>query len=220
MSEATPAAMRSLLAAEFERHGWEYDLTVGREIVQEAERRGEVNGVELAKGVSAEFLAHTGASRDEIADAIDRALGGRTPSRDDRTVATVVINDNRYQVNLGPGANVTDSKLNIGEGTQVNVDIHVSKADVLVAAEAILRAGLAGSWNEEAARALATLIDSRGDINFDDVRRTTTDVVRAEAPRQGRARELLEKIAVGGIGGAMGTGISAGLGELFSQLPL
>ncbi len=113
MSDATPAAIQRLLAAEFERHGWEYDLTVGREIVEEAERRGTVNGGDLAKGISADFLARTGASRDEIADAIDRAIGGRTRKREEQTKTTVVINDNRYQVNLGQGARIADSKLNM-----------------------------------------------------------------------------------------------------------
>lgn len=86
--------------------------------------------------------------------------------------------------------------------------------------EVILRAGLAGSWNEDAARDLAALIDSRGDVSVDDVREITTEVVRAEAPRQSRARQLLDQIAAGGLGGALGTGISAGVGEIISQLPL
>jgi len=220
VSDTTPAAMQRLLAAEFERHGWEYDLAVGREIVEEIERQGDVNGGELAKSISAEFLARTRASREEIADAIEHAIGGRTPKRDDHAMTTVVINDNRYQVNLGRGAQITDSKLNIGPGTQINVDVHASKDEVLGAVEAILRAGLAGSWNEDAARDLAALIDSRDDVNVDDVREITTEVVRAEAPRQSRARQLLYRIAAGGVGGALGTGISAGVGEIISQLPL
>lgn len=74
--------------------------------------------------------------------------------------------------------------------------------------------------NADAARDLASVIDEREDIDVDDVREITTDVVNAEQPQQGRVRTMLNQIAVSGLGGALSTGISLGLGELIGQLPM
>lgn len=218
MTDSTPAELQRLLAAEFDRQGWEYDLSVGRQLVDEIERRGEVDGRKLTHSLPAEFFERNRTSRADVAAAIERAVGGQTLKRETRS-ATVVITDNRYQVNLGAGSQITNSKLNVGDGIQINVDIDASRDDVLAAVEAILRAALAGNWNEDAARDLASLIDERDDIDFDDVRQLTMEVVQAEQPNQGRVKELLGNLATGGLAGALGTGISAGLGELISQLP-
>jgi hypothetical protein len=215
----TPAAMQRLLATEFERHGWDYDLSVGRDILEEAERRGEVDGTALAKRVSAEFLARNGASREDLAVAIESAIGGRQLKREAEQT-TIVINDNRYQVNLSGGSQIKSSKLNVGDGTQINVDVKASKENVLAAVEALLRSGLTETWNADAARDLASVIDEREDIDVEDVREITTEVVRAEQPKQGRVRTMLNEIAVSGLGGALSTGISSGLGELIGQLPM
>jgi hypothetical protein len=217
MSDTTPAAMQRLLAAEFERQGWDYDLSVGRDIVEEAERRGEVDGAALAKRVSVEFLARTGASREDVADAIDSAIGGRHLTREPDQA--LVINDNRYQVNLTGNSQINNSKLNVGDGTQINVDVNASKDNVLAAVAALLRSGLSEAWNGDAARDLASVIDGREDIGLNDVREITAEVVKADQPTQGKVKTLLGKIAVSGLGGALGTGLSAGLGELLTQLP-
>jgi hypothetical protein len=219
VSDTTPAAMQRLIAAEFERHGWDYDLSVGRAIVEAAEERGGVVGTELAAKVSAEFLARHRTTREDVASAIDSAIGGRQVKRE-AAQATVVINDNRYQVNLSGGSQIEDSKLNIGDGTQINVDVKASKENILAAVEALVRSGLADSWNTGAARDLATVIDQRDDIDVEDVREITTEVVKAEQPKQGRVRTMLNAIAVSGLAGALSTGISSGLGELIGQLPL
>jgi hypothetical protein len=78
---------------------------------------------------------------------------------------------------------------------------------------------LAGDWNAEAARELAAVVDARDDVGYDDIEHVTIEVA-AEDPEPGRIRGLLKTIAANAIGGAMGTGISAGLGQVLSQLPL
>jgi hypothetical protein len=219
VSDTTPAQMQRLLATEFERRGWDYDLSVGRDILEEAERRGEVDGAALSKRVSAEFLGRNRASREDVADAIESAIGGRRLKRDAEG-ATIVIKDNRYQVNLSGGSQIKNSKLNIGDGTQINVDVKASKENILTAVEALLVSGLTETWNADAARDLASVIDEREDIDVEDVREITTEVVKAEQPKQGRVRTMLNEIAVSGLGGALSTGISSGLGELIGHLPM
>lgn len=145
MSDTTPAAMQRLLGTEFERRGWDYDLSVGRAIVEAAGSRGDVIGRELARRVSAEFLARNRATRDDVADAIESAIGDRQVKRE-AAQATVVINDNRYQVNLSGGSQIKNSKLNFGDGTQINVDVAARKENILVAVEALLRSGLTDTW--------------------------------------------------------------------------
>jgi hypothetical protein len=111
-------------------------------------------------------------------------------------------------------------KVNVGEGVQINVDVAGDKEELLGAVEAILRAGLAGDWNADAATALASVIEGRDDLGLDDVRRITVEVVEDAQPKQGRVKALLGQIATSGVGGALGTGLSSGLGELLSQLPV
>lgn len=219
MTDATPAELQQLIAAEFDRRRWEYDLTIGRQLVAEIERRGAIDARGLVQKIPTEFLHRNHTNRDTVAAALERAIGGLTPKRDP-AFASLVINDNRYQVNISGGSKIENSKLNVGEGTQINVDVHASRDDVLTAVEAILRAGLAEEWNADAARDLANVIDARDDVDFEDVRAITTEVIDAEKPPRGRVKALLEKIALSGLGGALATGISAGAGEVISQLPL
>jgi hypothetical protein len=214
------AELKRLLAAEFDRQGWEYDLTIGARLVDQIKSDGGVDGKRLAQSLPAEFFDRNRTNRDLVGLAIERAIGGF--SIEDQLAAAVTINisDNRYQVNLGPDAQITGSNLNVGDGLQINVDVNSNKDEVLTAVEAILRAGLAGGWNDDAARDLAALIDERDDVDFEDVRRVTIEVVRAEGPKRHRVKTLLGQIATGGLGGALGTGMSTGLGELISQLPI
>jgi hypothetical protein len=221
MSDASPAELQRLIAAEFDRQRWEYDLSVGEHIVAEIERAGEVIPDKLAQRLPTEFFQRNRTSRDLVAAAIRRAVGGRTPKPSEPVLSTLVFDNSRhYEVKLGKGAQITNSQLNVGEGTQINVSVQASKDDVLAAVEALLRAGLVGDWNNDAARELATVLDSRDDIGYEDVQKITAEVVRAEQPKQGRVKELLLKIASGGLGGALATGISAGAGELIPLLPI
>lgn len=221
MTGATPSELQRLIAAEFDRQRWEYDLSVGESIVAEIERAGEVAADQLVQRLPPEFFQRNRTSRDLVAAAIGRAIGGRRPKRPQPTHSTLVFDNRRhYEITLGKSAQITNSQLNVGEGTQINVSVQANKDDVLAAVEALLRAGLAGDWNNDAARELATVIDRRDDIGYEDVQEITAEVVQVEQPKQGRVRELMTKIAVGGIGGALGTGISAGAGEILQQLPI
>jgi hypothetical protein len=221
MTDASPNELQRLIAAEFDRQRWEYDLTVGERIVAEIERAGAVVPDKLAGQLPAEFFQRNRTSRDLVAAAIGRAVGSRTPKRPEPVSSTLVFDNSRhYEVTFGKGAQITNSQLNVGEGTQINVSVQASKDDVLGAVEALLRAGLAGDWNEGAARELATVIDSREDVGYEDVQVVTAEVVQAEQPKQRRLKELLLKIATSGLGGALATGISAGAGELIHLLPI
>jgi hypothetical protein len=221
MTDASPSEMQRLIAAEFDRQRWEYDLSVGETIVAEIERAGEVVPDKLVQRLPAEFFQRNRTSRDLVAAAVDRAVGGRTPKRLEPTHNTLVFDNSRhYDLKVGKGAQITNSPINVGEGTQINVSLQASKDEILAAVEALLRAGLAGDWNNDAARDLATVIDNRDDMGYEDVQELTAEVVRDEHPKQGRVKELLLKIATGGIGGALATGISAGAGELIHQLPI
>jgi hypothetical protein len=76
LSGPTAAQMQRLLAEEFERRGWEYDLSTGRAIVDEITRFGSVDAHALAQVVPGGFLARARATRRDIEDAIVTALRG------------------------------------------------------------------------------------------------------------------------------------------------
>lgn len=213
MSDFTPAEAERRLAVEFEREGWEYDLVLGRSIVEGAERQGSVDSASLARLVPAAFLDRYDATREDVAVVIAHALGedARVGRGDEST--SLVINNQTYNVSLG-GAQLTHSNLNIGPGTQINVNASARKDEVLAAVVAIVAAGLAGDWNLEAARELAAAVDARDDITLQDIEHATREAAETEQLDKGRIRDLLERIAVSGVGGALATGIVAVLGGL------
>ncbi len=218
MSDATPSQIQTLLAVEFRRQGWEYDLSLGPVLLGEIERRGVVDAQALANAVPAEFLQINRTTRENLAAAIERAIGGRTLVSQ-QEVATLVIEDHSHHVNISGHAQVQGSNFNLGDGPQINVSVGGEREDVLVALAALLRAGFSGDWNEAAAAGLARVIQSREDIDLDDVREATLEVVKLEQPSSSRAREMMEKIAASGLGGAFGTGITAALGQLIANPP-
>jgi hypothetical protein len=221
MSAHTPAQMLRLIAELFDRQGWQYDLTLGPELVAHIERAGSADGQALAQRIPADFFDRNRTTRQTVAAALDRALAGRSVERSEQPAVTLQFADNRqYVVKLARGAQLTNSNLNLGDGTQVNVNVEVGKDEVLAGLEVLLRAGLAGELDHDALRDLGSVIDSRDDIEVEDVRQLTAEVVRTEQPTQGKVKALLGKLAVSGVGGAVGTGISAAIGELISQLPL
>lgn len=219
MSDATPAEMQTLLAAEFDRQGWQYDLGIGPALLAQVEKRGAVDAQVLAGSVPATFLQINRTTRENLAAAIERAIGGRilAPQQE---VATLVIEDHSHHVTISGHAQVQGSNLNLGKGTQINVSVGGERKDVLAALAALLRGGFSGDWNDNAAAGLAKVIQDREDISLDDVRATTAEVVEVEQPSPSRAREMVERIATAGIGGAFGTGISAVLGQLIANPPL
>jgi hypothetical protein len=213
--EATPAELQRRIAAEFDKQGWEYALGIGPDLVALTEGRGPIDAETVAAAVPQEFLQNNGTRREDVAAAIQRAIGGLSVRRD--TVATsLVINDNRYQVNLEAGSRIVASNINVGDGTQLNIDASATKSDVLSGVEVLLRAGLNGKLNVEAARELGELINGRSDISLEDIQRVTVDVVEAEKPKMERLKEFLNEIAIQALGGAMGTGIAAAIGSLMT----
>ena len=220
MTDTTPSELQRLIAAEFDRRRWEYDLDVGPKLVAEIERSGGVDADQLARLLPAEFFHRNQTTRANVAGALERAVGGRTPKRGAAGATLVFADNRRYELKIGKGTQISNSPINVGTGTQFNVSLDASKTDLLGAVEAVIRAGLAGDWNADAARELADVIDGRGDIDYDDVREITAAVAKAEQPKQGRVKKFLTDIAVGGLGGTLGTGVSAGLGEVMNQLPM
>ncbi len=219
MSDATPAQMQSLLAAELDRQGWQYDLDLGSALIAEIEKRGSVDPKALADAVPATFLERNRTTRENLAAAIARAIGDHTPVQR-KEVATLVIEDHSHNVTISGNAQVHDNNFNVGDGTQVNVSVGGMRENVVAALAALLSAGFGGDWNEEAAAGLAQVIQKRDDIDLDDVIKTTAEIVKLEQPSASRAREMMEKIATAGLGGAFGTGITAVLGQLIANPPL
>jgi hypothetical protein len=217
VSDATPTTMQRLLAGEFERRGWPYDLAVMGDLIDAITSAGSVDPAALARRVPARYRDSNDVSVDDLEDAIRRALGGRTPATEPRAV-TLVINDHSHRLTLEKGASIRDSNINVS-GTQIVVQSTATKDEVLAGVAALVRAGLAGGWNVDAARELADLIDARDDVAYEDVHDVTVEVLDEQSPKRSRAKELLGQIAASGIGGALSTGITAGVGELLGQLP-
>ena len=203
--------MQRLLAEEFERQGWTYDLATVPRILEEVSQTGTGDPQRLAAQVPADFLARSGTTRAQVADAIGRAIGGKVLEIERDAGTTLVFND--HSITLGAGAHVSGGNLNTG--SQVVVQANSDKADVLTAVAALVTAGLQGEWSPEAASELAQLIDSRADITVEDVRDTTVQAAEEVGSEPGRVQTLLTQIATGAMSGALGTGISAGLGSLF-----
>lgn len=74
MNEPKAALVQRLIAAEFERRGWEYDLNVGRQLAEAIEVGSHRDASSLAKLVPRDFLAKARASRSEVTAAVTRVL--------------------------------------------------------------------------------------------------------------------------------------------------
>jgi hypothetical protein len=218
----TRSDLQRRLAAEFDRRLWQYEMDAARAIVDAVEAAGAVDPQYLADRVPAGVLRRNGIDRPTMAEAIEAAIGGFTLKPPEPTMSTtaITINDNRYQVNVGAGASMDSSKINVGDGQQINVDVEAPKDQVLEAVRALVRAGLTGDWNDGAAGDLAKVLAGRVDIGLDDIQVVTAEIVEAEQPTQGKVKALLGKIAVSGLGGALGTGIATGAAQILPYLPL
>lgn len=71
------ADVQRLLAEEFERRGWEYDLGTAKAIADAVEATGSVDAQTLARLADGSFLARARATRAQLASAIEAALAGR-----------------------------------------------------------------------------------------------------------------------------------------------
>lgn len=220
MTDASPSELQHLLAVEFEQRGWEYDLDTARSTVDEAVRRGAVDAEALAARVSMVFLRRNRTDRDALARAIESAIGGRIPAPEQSAAVTLFAQDNRqYHLSMGPGAQITGSDVNVG-GTRINIHPGADADELLDGVRALVRAGLTGDWDADAASALSRALQGRADIESTDVERVTGEVVKEEAVTQGRARDFMSKVAASGLGGVLSQGIIAGGAEVLPLLPL
>jgi hypothetical protein len=218
VTEATSAQLQARLATEFENRGWEYDMTVGTDLIGEAERRGEVDPAELAAKVSNTWLARNSATRDEVAAAIERAIGGYVPRAAEGAPVTLIFqSDNRYQLNMGAGAQITGSQVNVG-GTQINLRVDSPKEDVMAGVAELVRAGLREDWNSDAARELTEILEARDDVTLDDVESVVKDVIAEGSPDPERAKGMIRQIAESGLGGALAVGIVKAVGLALGAL--
>lgn len=219
MTEVSPAQMQRLLGAEFENQGWEYDLTVGRTIVEAALHRGAVDADALAREVPATWLDRNRASRTDVAVAIAQAIGGRTPKAEAPVALT--IDKRTYTLHMAEGAQITRSQVNLG-GTQITIGADTGKHELLTGVAALVRAGLEGDWNVEALQELADAVTGRGDISYEDVEAVVGEVAEGarEHLEEGRIRRMLQAIAEQSVSGSVAIGLTAGLSELLANLPL
>lgn len=214
MSEATRTDLQRALADEFGHRGWEYDMAVGEDIVSGLERSSSADSGALAAHISSTWIEKNRATRDQVANAIERAIAGRTLARDEAAGVTLNTDNRSYTLTMESGSQITGSQVNLG-GTQINVRADGPKEDVLAGIAALIKAGLQGDWNPDAARELATAVEGRDDIGFQDVEAVANEVAEAtDSPDPGRVRTMLASIAQEGIGGALGTGIVAGISWL------
>ena len=134
--------------------------------------------------------------------------------------AQVVLNIEGNSFTLvGAGASISGENVNVGSGTQINVQSDAPKDEILVAVRALVSAGLAGDWNVDAARQVEAVVDARDDIALEDVQEVTAEVVKEEAGTQTRGREFRDKVLASGLGGALSHGIIAGFAQILPLLP-
>jgi hypothetical protein len=219
VTEAAPAVLQRLLAGELERRGWEWNVVEGRRLVEQIVANGRVDAQQLAQGISSTYLERVGAARADMAEAIEHAVGGCVPRPEEHVSTTLIAHDNRYQLNIAAGAQVTSSNVNVG-GAQINIKSNAERAEILAGVGALVRAGLIGDWNIGAARELGSVIDAREDIALADIEGTVAEVVEADPPEPGRARSMIESISAQGLGGALATGITTVIGALVRNPPL
>ncbi|HEX3518854.1 MAG TPA: hypothetical protein VHT29_07460 [Solirubrobacteraceae bacterium] len=200
--------MQRLLATEFERHGWTYDLNTVPAILDEVERTGTVEPHRLAANVPTEYIERVQATRADLVDAITSAIGGRALATETRN--TLTIHDNRYSIKFDAGAHISGSTLNTG--SQISIQGDSPSEDILDAIATLVSAGLGGEWNVEAADDLAEMVAGRADITPEEIQRRT--LAAAAGADASQVKELLREIASGTISGVLGTWIVAALGSL------
>jgi hypothetical protein len=219
MSESTPSALNTALAAEFDRQGWEFELTLGTHLVSAVEERGKVDSSALSREVPATFLHRNRTTRENVAAAIERAIGGNTPipATPAPSPISIISHGDTYQLNLDR-SQITDSSINLGSGTQINIDVGAGKEDLLAALRALVSAALAGDWNSGAAQAIGQAIEQQGGLTVAEARATVLEAGQGQDLDRSRISELIEKVAVSGVGNFLSTALGLGLGDLLHLL--
>jgi hypothetical protein len=214
--------MRAALAAEWEANGWEWDMQIGGLILDRVAADGRVDPKAIAVALPSSYMNRYGSDRELLAEAIERAIGGESIEDDPAEASsTVIINGDTYNLSfeLSEGARIEKSPIKVGPGHQANINVDASREAVFTGIEALLRSGLAGSWDVAAARALGEVIEERGDLSAEQISEFTQEIGKAERPEPGRIRALLEKVAVGAATSTLGQGLTAGLAVLLQNPP-
>jgi hypothetical protein len=209
----TRARMRSRLAGEWEAMGWEWDLQVGGLILDRIGADGVVDASAVAAALPASYLSRYDTDRETLAEVIDRALGGETLDPDAATTGTVVVNGDSFNLSfhLADNAKIENSPFNTGSGPQINLDAGAGREEFLDALRALLAAGLTGRWDPGAALALGRAIEEQGSLSTEDVRRVALEAGELTGADSSKVRELVEKVAVSGLGGFLATSLGSGL---------
>jgi hypothetical protein len=211
---ADRAELQRRLAGEFSAQGWPYEHNLAPALIDSIERNGPSDGSALVRKVPTDYLDRHGIERPQMIAVLDRALGGQSVEARAGNTTSVIINDNRFAIQVGEGASVANSQLNTA-GNQMVVQAESSKEDVLATAMTLVRAGLSGDWNEAAARELSELIESRSDISIEDVREMVRQVADEDKPEKGRIKAFVSEVSTSAVAGVLSTGIIAALGALF-----
>ena len=207
--------MRSRLASEWEGMGWDWDLQVGGIMLDQLQAGEAVAPAILAAALPDSYLTRYRTNREELTEAIDRAIGGEALTSElPSPSVSVTVHGDSYSFNLGPGAQIHGGQVNVGGGVQIVVDADATKEDLLSALQTVIASGLQGQWNREAALAVGRAVEERGELSVTEVRDAVLEVGQSEGVGRSRVEELIEKVAVGGFGTFLATALGAGLGDL------
>lgn len=218
MTATDPSEVLRLVAAEFDRRGWEYDLTIGKAILADIQRVGQVDAHSIARGLPGSFYHRQGTTHEVVETAIDRSIGHVRLRRTDSSSEVSIVTDNR-SFNFKIAGNVSGTNINVGDGDQVNVTATADKPQVLRAVEVLILGALAGDWNPEAARELAAEVEARDDVTVADIHELTVAAISAQRPKRDAVRRFARDVLAAGCGGALGTGLATGVAQVVGHLP-
>lgn len=214
----SPSGLLRLVAAEFDRRGWEYDLTIGQTILDDIERVGYADPPSIAQRLPGSFYRRQGTTREVLESVIARTIGHfRLESRDASSQVTVVTDNRSYKVSITGSA--SDTNINLGDGRQANVTISADKSEILLAVETLIVGALSDGLDADLARELANTIQLRDDVTAADVHEVALAAVVAKLPKRHAAIQLARDIVAAGLGGALGTGIASAIAEVIGSLP-
>jgi hypothetical protein len=134
VKEVSPEVACNRIVSEFERRGWDRELTVASDLVRCVARQGGVPADvdKLAKAVPSFFLAVNRTERADVRDALQRALAGyRIVEDSPRISATHVYGDNT-QVFVGRNRVTNEKKIQINNFGQFAGNIDSSNSEVQV----------------------------------------------------------------------------------------
>jgi hypothetical protein len=212
--------MRNRLASEWEVMGWEWDLQVGGYLLDQLVVGSPVSPAVMAEALPSSYLSRYRTDRQTVQEAIERAIGDEVLDEEQRGPApiTLVVHGDNYTVSFGDNATFEGSPLNIGPGTQLNLDSSSDVDELLRAIGILVTSGLGGQWDSRAALAVEKLVKEHGGLTVENVRSAVIEAGEAAGADAGRIQELTEKVAVSGLGSFLSVALSSGLADLLHQL--